>query len=78
MSVREQLGGNLTAHIEGLSDDAKKENRRYWKSRVEYGQRWIVEIIISGNRLSRMKEFVKNGSSYLTYGIFFNNLINLA
>jgi len=33
-------------HIGGLSDDAKKENRRYWKSRVEYGQRWIVEIII--------------------------------
>jgi len=46
MSVREQLGGSLTAHIGGLSDDAKKENRRYWKSRVGYGQRWIVEIII--------------------------------
>jgi len=30
------------------------------------------------NRLSRMNEFVKNGSSYLTCGIFFNNLINLA
>jgi len=46
MSVREQLSGSLTAHIEGLSNDAKKENRRYWKSRVGYGQRWIVEIII--------------------------------
>jgi len=37
MSVMEQLGGSLTAHIGGLSDDAKKENRRYWKSRVGYG-----------------------------------------
>ncbi len=25
-----------------------------------------------------MKEFVKNGSSYLAYCMFFNNLINLA
>ncbi len=61
MSVREQLGGSLTAHIEGLSDDTKKENRRYWKSRIEYGQRWIVEIIISafkrlfGNSVSARK-----------------------
>ncbi len=47
MLVREQPGGSLTAHIGGLSDDAKKENRRYWKSRVGYGQRWIVEIIVS-------------------------------
>ncbi len=38
--------GSLTVHIGGLSDDAKKENRRYWKSRVGCGRRWIVEIII--------------------------------
>jgi len=61
MSVMEQPGGSLTAHIGGLSDDAKKENRRYRKSRVGYGQRWIVEIIISafkrlfGNSVSARK-----------------------
>jgi len=30
------------------------------------------------NRLSRMKEFVKNESSYLAYSIFFNNLLDFA
>jgi len=36
MSVREQLGGSLTAHIGGLSDDAKKR-----KQTVLEEQGWI-------------------------------------
>ena len=30
-----------------LSDEEKKSNQKEWKMRVEYGKRWIVEIVFS-------------------------------
>ena len=30
-----------------MSDDEKKRAREEWKERVEYGKRWLVEIVFS-------------------------------
>lgn len=47
LAVREQLGGSPETRIDGMGEEEKEENKRYWKSRVGYGRRWLIEIIIS-------------------------------
>ena len=47
IAVREQLGGDQSARVDKLDVQEREENKRYWKSTVGYGRRWIIEIIIS-------------------------------
>ena len=47
MLVRWQLGGGPEVPVGDLSKEERQENLRYWKSTVGYGERWIVEIVIS-------------------------------
>ena len=47
MAVREQLGGYADCHMWKMSNDEKKRLREEWKKRVEYGKRWLVEIVFS-------------------------------
>ncbi|MCE2498723.1 MAG: transposase, partial [Nitrosopumilaceae archaeon] len=47
--VLDQLGGGIRDPREFamLTADEKEANRRKWKERVRYGERWLVEIVIS-------------------------------
>ena len=47
IAVREQLGGSADSHAWKMSDDEKRRFREEWKKRVEYGKRWLVEIVFS-------------------------------
>ena len=47
-AVLEQLGGGATpAELASLGEREREENRKKWKTRVRYGMRWLVEIVIS-------------------------------
>lgn len=46
-AVREQLGGSPETRVSSIGTDEREENKRYWKSRVGYNRRWLIEIIIS-------------------------------
>lgn len=46
-AVREQLGGSPETRIGGIGMEEREENKMYWKSRVGYNRRWLIEIIIS-------------------------------
>ena len=47
-SVRDQLGGSPDATRLDLMDrEEKRENQAYWKARIGYGHRWIVESVFS-------------------------------
>ena len=50
LAVLQQIGGRGNCTNKELNRMAKKErlaNQQDWKERVEYGLRWIVEIVIS-------------------------------
>ena len=47
MAVREQLGGSADSRVWKISNDEKKCLREEWKKKVEYGKRWLVEIVFS-------------------------------
>ena len=47
IAVREQLGGSADSHVWKMSDDEKRRFREEWKKKVEYGKRWLVEIVFS-------------------------------
>ncbi len=48
VSVRDQLGGSPDATRLDLMDrEEKRENQAYWKVRIGYGHRWIVESVFS-------------------------------
>ena len=46
-AVREQLGGSPETRIGSIGMEEREENKRYWKSKVGYNRRWLIEIIIS-------------------------------
>ena len=48
-AVLNQLGGGILDPREfaDLTGDEKEANRKKWKERVRYGERWLVEIVIS-------------------------------
>ena len=46
-AVRDQFGGSDPNRVKWLPDEEKKDNQKEWKARVEYGKRWIVEIVFS-------------------------------
>ena len=46
-AVREQLGGSPETRIGSISSKEREENSMYWKSRIGYNRRWLIEIIIS-------------------------------
>ncbi len=47
-SVRDQLGASPDATRLDLMDrEEKRENQAYWKARIGYGHRWIVESVFS-------------------------------
>ena len=48
-AVLEQLGGedSTPAKLEKMSESEREENRKKWKEAVNYGARWLVEIVIS-------------------------------
>ena len=46
-AVREQLGGSPETRIGRMGREEREENSRYWRSRVGYNRRWLIEIIIS-------------------------------
>ena len=46
-AVRDQFGGSDPNRVKWLPDEEKKDNQKEWKVRVEYGKRWIVEIVFS-------------------------------
>ena len=47
-SIRDQFGGSpKVAKVNTLSTEEKRENQRYWKSKVRYNKRWIVEYVFS-------------------------------
>ena len=44
VSVRDQLGGSPEAtRLDLLSREEKRENQTYWKARIGYNMRWVVE-----------------------------------
>ena len=49
MAVLDQLGNGTTdpAKFAQMTKDERESNRREWKKRVNYGKRWLVEIVIS-------------------------------
>ena len=49
LAVLDQLGGeNATpAKLAAMDDKEREANRKLWKERVNYGTRWLVEIVIS-------------------------------
>ena len=67
--VLEQLGGskNTTpAELAAMTEAEREENRKKWKKTVEYGTRWIVEIVISafkrtygGAVMSKKMEYIR-------------------
>ena len=47
IAVRKQLGGSADSHVWKMLDDEKRRFREEWKKKVEYGKRWLVEIVFS-------------------------------
>ena len=49
MAALDQLGGGVTdpAGFARLTKDEREANRKEWKKRMQYGKRWLVEIVIS-------------------------------
>ena len=47
LAVRDQIGGSMKTSIDGIKAEEREENKKRWKSRVGYGRRWLIEIIIS-------------------------------
>ncbi len=48
ISVRDQMGGSPDATRLDLMDrEEKRENQVYWKVRIGYGHRWLVEAVFS-------------------------------
>ena len=48
MSVRDQLGGIPEAvRLDLMSQEEKRENQTYWKARIGYNMRWVVEGVFS-------------------------------
>ena len=47
IAVRKQLGGSADSHVWKMSDDEKRRFGEEWKKKVEYGKRWLVEIVFS-------------------------------
>ena len=48
ISVRDQLGGSTKAtRLDLLSKEEKRENQVYWKARIGYRRRWVVEGVFS-------------------------------
>ena len=48
VSVRDQLGGSPDAkRLDLMSQEEKKENQTYWKARLGYNMRWVVEGVFS-------------------------------
>ena len=49
MAVLDQLGNGITDpdKFAQLTKDERESNRKEWKKRVNYGKRWLVEIVIS-------------------------------
>ena len=45
--VRKQLGGSADGHVWKMPDGEKRRFREEWKKKVEYGKRWLVEIVFS-------------------------------
>ena len=49
-AVLDQLAGSTDAspaELASLNEAEREKNRKEWKKRVEYGTRWLVEIVIS-------------------------------
>ena len=47
-SVRDQLGGSPDAtRLDLVGREERRENQAYWKARIGYGHRWIVESVFS-------------------------------
>ena len=47
MAIQDQFGGSAGSPIWKLSDDEKRHTQEEWRKRVEYGRRWLVEIVLS-------------------------------
>ncbi len=48
ISVRDQLGGSTKAtRLDLLSQEEKRENQVYWKAKIGYRRRWVVEGVFS-------------------------------
>ena len=48
MSVRDQMGGSPDAtRLDLMGREQKRENQTYWKARIGYGFRWLVESVFS-------------------------------
>ena len=43
----DQFGGSDPNRVKWLPDEEEESNQKEWKTRVEYGKRWIVEIVFS-------------------------------
>ena len=41
------FGGSADSHVWRMSDGEKRRFREEWKKKVEYGKRWLVEIVFS-------------------------------
>ena len=46
-AVQNPFGGSDPNRVKWLPDEEKKSNQKEWNARVEYGKRWIVEIVFS-------------------------------
>ena len=48
VSVRDQLGGSPEAtRLDLISREEKRENQAYWKAKIGYNMRWVVEGVFS-------------------------------
>ena len=48
LSVRDQLGASPNAkRLDLMSQEEKRENQAYWKARLGYNMRWVVEGVFS-------------------------------
>lgn len=82
-AVRSQLGGGADArHTNGISEERRLANRKGWQKRVGYGDRWLVEIVISGLKrvlgealYSRNRECQMQEAMLRVYA--YNRLLNL-
>lgn len=46
-AVLDQLAGDSPKEFYRMVDDMRRENLKAWKNRVNYGRRWLVEIVFS-------------------------------
>ncbi len=48
ITVRDQMGGSpRVTRLNMINKNEKYENQTYWKARIGYGMRWLVESVFS-------------------------------